>query len=92
MAESRPSIRIRLAEDTAMNQQVAVAMLVKRGHLVDVVSNGREPLEAITRRVYDVVLMDLQMPEMDGFQATRASRALPGRDIPIIALTAHALS
>jgi CheY-like chemotaxis protein len=93
MAESRPSLQILLADDLAMNQQVAVAMLVKRGHLVDVVSNGRDAVEAITQRVYDVVLMDLQMPEMDGFQATRAIRALPGgTNIPIIALTAHALS
>ena len=93
MAESRPSLQILLADDMAMNQQVAVAMLVKRGHLVDVVSNGRDAVEAITQRVYDVVLMDLQMPEMDGFQATRAIRALPGgTSIPIIALTAHALS
>jgi two-component system, sensor histidine kinase and response regulator len=93
MAESRTSLHILLAEDTAMNQQIAVAMLVKRGHLVDVVNNGREAVEAVTGHAYDVVLMDLQMPEMDGFQATEAIRAQPGgRDLPIIALTAHALS
>ena len=70
-----------------------MAMLVKRGHQVDVVSNGREAVDAVGARKYDVVLMDIQMPEMDGFAATEAIRALPqGRTLPIIALTAHALS
>src|SRR2546430_16685839 len=68
-------------------------MLVKRGHQVDVVGNGREAVDAVGARDYDLVLMDIQMPEMDGFAATAAIRALPrGRTIPIIALTAHALS
>src|SRR2546430_3730925 len=68
-------------------------MLLKRGHQVDVVSNGREAVDAVTRERYDVVLMDIQMPEMDGFEATAKIRALPqGRTLPIIALTAHALS
>ena len=76
-----------------MNQQVATAMLVKRGHQVDVASNGREAVEAVSAHRYDVVLMDIQMPEMDGFAATAGIRALPhGRTLPIIALTAHALS
>jgi CheY-like chemotaxis protein/HPt (histidine-containing phosphotransfer) domain-containing protein len=93
IAESRRSLRILLAEDNPVNQQVAVAMLVKRGHEVHVVSNGREAVEAITARDYDAVLMDVQMPEMDGFEATAALRAMPqGRDLPIIAMTAHALS
>jgi len=93
IAESRRSLRILLAEDNPVNQQVAVAMLVKRGHEVYVVSNGREAVEAITARDYDAVLMDVQMPEMDGFEATKALRAMPkGRDLPIIAMTAHALS
>ncbi|PYP19171.1 MAG: diguanylate cyclase [Gemmatimonadetes bacterium] len=93
IAESRRSLRILLAEDNPVNQQVAVAMLVKRGHEVHVVSNGREAVEAITARDYDAVLMDVQMPEMDGFEATKALRAMPqGRDLPIIAMTAHALS
>ncbi|HUK22537.1 MAG TPA: response regulator [Gemmatimonadales bacterium] len=93
IAESRRAVRILLAEDNVVNQQVAVAMLIKRGHQVDVVSNGREAVQAVERHDYDVVLMDLQMPEMDGFAATAAIRALPsGAMLPIIALTAHALS
>ena len=76
-----------------MNQEVATAMLLSRGHLVDVVGNGHEAVAAVERTTYDVILMDVQMPEMDGFEATHAIRALPqGKDIPIIALTAHALS
>jgi len=93
IAESRATLRVLLAEDNPVNQQVAVAMLVKRGHEVHVSSNGREAVEAVKRRDYDVVLMDIQMPEMDGFEATHAIRALPkGKDLPIIGLTAHALS
>ncbi|HEY6109949.1 MAG TPA: response regulator, partial [Gemmatimonadales bacterium] len=93
IAESRHALRVLLAEDNTVNQQVATAMLVKRGHQVDVVDNGRAAVEAIQARPYDVVLMDIQMPEMDGFTATQRIRALPqGRTLPIIALTAHALS
>ena len=93
IAESRHTLRILLAEDNLVNQQVATAMLVKRGHQVDVVGNGREAVDAVGAREYDLVLMDIQMPEMDGFAATQAIRALPrGRSLPIIALTAHALS
>src|SRR6266852_5013294 len=93
IAESRHALRILLAEDNPVNQQVATAMLLKRGHQVDVVSNGREAVDAVARERYDVVLMDIQMPEMDGFEATAKIRALPqGRTLPIMALTAHALS
>jgi PAS domain S-box-containing protein len=93
IAESRDTLRVLLAEDNPVNQQVAAAMLTKRGHTVDVVGNGREAVTAVGTRRYDVVLMDIQMPEMDGFAATHAIRALPeGRTLPIIALTAHALS
>src|SRR5712664_2572010 len=93
IAESRATLRVLLAEDNPVNQQVAVAMLVKRGHEVHVSSNGREAVDAVKERDYDVVLMDIQMPEMDGFEATQAIRAMPkGKDLPIIGLTAHALS
>ncbi|HVH68752.1 MAG TPA: response regulator [Gemmatimonadales bacterium] len=93
IAESRVAMRILIAEDNPVNQQVATAMLVKRGHQVDVVGNGREAVDAVSAASYDVVLMDIQMPEMDGFAATERIRALPqGRALPIIALTAHALS
>ena len=93
IAESRATLRVLLAEDNPVNQQVAVAMLVKRGHEVHVSNNGREAVQAVQDRDYDVVLMDIQMPEMDGFEATHAIRALPkGKDLPIIGLTAHALS
>jgi len=93
IAESRHALRILLAEDNAVNQQVATAMLLKRGHHVDVASNGREAVDAVAREPYDVILMDIQMPEMDGFEATEQIRGLPqGRSLPIIALTAHALS
>ncbi len=93
IAESRATLRILLAEDNRVNQQVATAMLAKRGHQVDVVDNGREAVDAVARQRYDLVLMDIQMPEMDGFAATAAIRALPqGGVLPIIALTAHALS
>src|SRR6266404_337729 len=93
IAESRHALRILLAEDNPVNQQVATAMLLKRGHQVDVVGNGREAVAAVAQESYDLVLMDIQMPEMDGFEATEKIRALPqGRTLPIIALTAHALS
>ena len=93
IAESRRTLKILLAEDNPVNQQVAVAMLVKRGHDVHVVGNGREAVQSAAERDYDIVLMDIQMPEMDGFEATQAIRAsAKGKDLPIIALTAHALS
>jgi CheY-like chemotaxis protein len=93
IAESRRTLRVLLAEDNPVNQQVAVAMLVKRGHDVHVAGNGREAVDAVAQRDYDVVLMDIQMPGMDGFEATHAIRATAkGKHLPIIALTAHALS
>ncbi len=92
MVETRRPLRILAAEDNAVNQQVVKQMLEKRGHSVDLVSNGRQAVEAIGQAEYDVVLMDIQMPELDGIAATREIRRLPAHaKLPIIAMTAHAL-
>jgi signal transduction histidine kinase/HPt (histidine-containing phosphotransfer) domain-containing protein/ActR/RegA family two-component response regulator len=85
--------RILLAEDNPINQQVAMELLQGAGALVDVATNGQEALDAIGARGYDAVLMDLQMPVMDGLQATRAIRAEPRHArLPIIAMTASVMS
>ena len=93
----RIDARVLLVEDSAVNQEVAVAMLKNLGCDVRLAENGREAVSAVSRRRFDVVLMDCQMPEMDGFEATRAIRkreatrkGTPQR-IPIVALTANAL-
>ncbi|QAZ66537.1 response regulator [Solidesulfovibrio carbinolicus] len=82
-----------LVEDNAINQQVARETLETLGAAVDVALNGREAVEMVRSSLYDVVLMDVQMPVMDGLAATRAIRQLPGTaELPIVALTAHALA
>jgi PAS domain S-box-containing protein len=91
--KSKHSLRILLAEDNEVNQLVAGRMLEKMGHVVSVANNGREILTALENEQFDLVLMDLQMPEMDGFEATDAIRnreRSSKRRIPIIAMTAHA--
>jgi CheY-like chemotaxis protein len=88
------SLRILMAEDNPFNQRVTLLMLTKLGHSVAVVVNGREAIAALESASFDLVLMDLQMPEMDGFEATAAIRlaeAGTSRHVPIIALTAHAM-
>ncbi len=86
-------LRILIAEDNVVNQQVARGLLEKMGHRVDCVANGTEALEAVRLHPYDIVFMDCHMPEMDGFEATAAIRALEGTlsHTPITALTANAI-
>jgi CheY-like chemotaxis protein len=87
------SLRVLLAEDNKVNQQFATLILNKAGHSVEIAANGRQAVDALNRSDFDVVLMDIQMPELDGLQATLQIRAMPEpkRSIPIIAVTAHAM-
>ena len=92
--ESRRQLKILLAEDNPVNQLLAVRLLEKRGHTVIVASTGKLALEAHETQSFDLVLMDVQMPEMDGLEATVAIRQREkksGKHIPIIAMTAHAM-
>ena len=84
-------VRVLVAEDNPTNQILIRIMLEKLGYRVDLVGNGLEAVEAVMHRPYDLVLMDVMMPEMDGIDATRRIRELPGAvaEIPIIGLTAH---
>jgi len=93
-APPRPSLKILLAEDNAVNQKLVSRILKKSGHEVAVAADGRQALEALNNDHFDLVLMDIQMPEMDGFEATGQLRRLEektGAHLPVIALTAHAM-
>ncbi len=101
-AKSKPALspdsvgplKILLAEDNKINQKFAIALLEKAGHSVDIAENGLQAVDAVKRNDYDIVLMDIQMPELDGIGATAEIRELsaPKRNIPIIALTANAMA
>jgi CheY-like chemotaxis protein len=99
-AESQPepgarSLTVLLAEDNTVNQRLVARLLEKRGHTVEIACNGREAVEKSWRGAFDVVLMDVQMPELNGYDATRSIREREKRlgiRVPIIALTAHALN
>jgi CheY-like chemotaxis protein len=89
-----PALRVLVAEDNPVNQKLVVSLLRKLGHETTVAGNGSEALSALERAAFDLVLMDVQMPEMDGLEATariRARERVVGGHLPIVALTAHAL-
>ena len=84
-----------MAEDNVVNQKLAAALIARRGHDPVVVSNGQEAVSAWTNEPVDVIFMDVQMPEMDGFQATaliREAERSRGTHVPIVAMTAHAMT
>jgi PAS domain S-box-containing protein len=93
LGAKRP-LRILVAEDNPVNQQLALHLLERRGHSAIVAENGREALAAIEKNIFDLVLMDVQMPEMGGLEATRAIREKEkstGKHLPVVAMTAHAM-
>jgi signal transduction histidine kinase/CheY-like chemotaxis protein/ligand-binding sensor domain-containing protein len=94
LREGQRSLRVLLAEDNMVNQVLASRLLEKQGHTVVVASNGRKALEALEKQTFDLVVMDVSMPDMDGFEAAAAIRSRErgtGSHIPIIAMTAHAM-
>jgi CheY-like chemotaxis protein len=94
VAPARRPLRLLLAEDNPVNQKLAVRLLEKKGHTVVVAGDGVEAVRAVADQPFDLVLMDVQMPEMDGFDATAAIRARErgtGRHVPILAMTAYAM-
>ena len=94
LPKERGSLHILLAEDNTVNQLIASRLLEKQGHHVVTSGNGREALERLDKERFDLILMDVEMPEIDGFEATatiRKQEETTGARIPIIAMTAHAL-
>ncbi len=94
LREKRRNLHILVAEDNLINQKLAARLIEKRGHTAVIVSNGREALDALEKQTFDLMLVDVQMPEMDGFEATAAIREKEkntGLHLPIIAMTAHAM-
>jgi len=94
LREARHRLRILVAEDNVVNQEFILRLLEKRGHTPAVAHNGRETLDALEKSPYDLILMDVRMPELDGFEATaqiRERERSTGQHIPIIAMTAHAM-
>jgi CheY-like chemotaxis protein len=94
LREGRKVLRILLVEDTPVNRELALRLLEKRGHTVEVAGNGLEALAALKKQTFDLVLMDVQMPEMGGFEAATAIRKAEkrtGTHLPIIAMTASAM-
>jgi PAS domain S-box-containing protein len=92
--EQRERLSILIAEDNLVNQKVAVGLLSRHGHKLVLAVNGRESVDFYQRETFDIVLMDVQMPEMNGFEATRAIREIErtrGGHVPIVAMTAHAI-
>lgn len=89
-----PPLRILLAEDSYVNQRLVVALMEKHGHDVTVAENGKAAIEALVKSQFDLVLMDVEMPEMNGLEATaviRSKETQTGAHVPIVAMTAHAM-
>jgi len=90
-----PTLQILLVEDNLVNQKLATRLLEKEGHVVTLATNGKEAVEQVSQRPFDLVLMDVQMPVMDGLEATQTIRQNEAgeqqRRLPIVALTAHAM-
>ena len=89
------SLRILLTDDNAVNRRLAARLLEKQGHVVQVASSGREALAALDHEAFDLAILDVQMPDMDGFETTaiiREREKANGRHLPIVAMTAHAMA
>ena len=89
-----PPLRVLLAEDSLVNQKLTVGLMEKHGHVTVVANNGKEAIAALASQQFDIVLMDVEMPEMDGLEATaiiRVTERQTGNHLPIIAMTAHAM-